>query len=66
MMMFGRAFTQNGEVERASRCRGIYMLYGGYPVVHEVEAASQEAAMGVVMSAQNNLDRSWGMGSDEM
>jgi len=39
MMMFGRAFTQNGEIERASRCREIYMLHGGDRVVHEVEAA---------------------------
>ena len=36
MMMFGRAFSQNGEIERASRCRGIYMSYGCYRVVHEV------------------------------
>ena len=24
-MMFGRAFSHHGEIERASRCRGIYM-----------------------------------------
>ena len=29
MMMFGRAFSQNGEVGRASRCRGIYVVNGG-------------------------------------
>ena len=46
MMMFGRAFSQNGEIERASRCRGISMLYGGYRVVHEVEAAPQEPLWG--------------------
>ena len=46
MMMFGRAFSQNGEIERASRCRGIYMLYGGYHVVHEVEAAPQKPLWG--------------------
>ena len=42
MMMFGRALSQNGEIERASRCRGIDMLYGGYRVVHEVEVAPQK------------------------
>ena len=42
MMMFGRAFSHHGEIERASRCRGIDMLYGGYHVVHEVEAAPQK------------------------
>ena len=41
-MMFGRAFSQNGEIERASRCRGINMLYEGYRVVHEVEVAPQK------------------------
>ena len=25
VMMFGRAFSQHGEIERASRCRGIYI-----------------------------------------
>ena len=44
--MFGRAFTQNSEIERASRCRGIDMLYGGYHVVHEVEAAPQKPLWG--------------------
>ena len=29
MMMFGRPFSQNGDMGRASRCRGIDMLYGG-------------------------------------
>jgi hypothetical protein len=38
-MMFARAFSHNCEIERASHCRGIDMLYGGYSVVHEVEAA---------------------------
>jgi hypothetical protein len=28
-MMFARAFSHNGEIERSSRCRGIDMLYGG-------------------------------------
>ena len=42
MMMFGRAFSQNGEIDRASRCRGIEMLYGWHLVVHEVEAAPQK------------------------
>jgi hypothetical protein len=46
MMMFGRAFSQNGEIERASRYRGIYMLDGGYHVVHEVEAAPQKPLWG--------------------
>ena len=46
MLMFGRAFSQNGEIERASRCGGIDMLYGGYRVVHEVEAAPQEPLWG--------------------
>ena len=46
MMMFGRALSQNGEIERASRCRGIDMLYGGYRVVHEVEAAPQKPLWG--------------------
>ena len=41
-MMFGRAFSQNGEIERASLCRGMDMLYGGYRVVHEVEAVPQK------------------------
>jgi hypothetical protein len=40
--MFGRAFTQNGEIGAASRCRGKDMLYGGYRVLQEVEAAPQE------------------------
>ena len=26
MMMFGRALSQNGEIERASRCRGMDMV----------------------------------------
>jgi hypothetical protein len=38
-MMFARAFSHNGEIDRASRWRGIHMLYGGYSVVYEVEAA---------------------------
>ena len=42
MMMFGRAFSQSGEIERASRCGGTDMVYGGYRVVHEVEAAQQK------------------------
>jgi hypothetical protein len=33
MMMFARAFSHYGEIERASRCRGTDMLYGGYSVV---------------------------------
>jgi hypothetical protein len=41
MMMFARAFSHNGEIDRASRCRGIDVLYGGYSVVYEVEAAPQ-------------------------
>jgi len=32
-----------GEMGRASGCRGTYMVYGGYFVVHEVEDASQAA-----------------------
>ena len=45
-MMFGRAFSQHGEIGTASRCRGIDMLYGGYRVVHEVEAAPQRPRWG--------------------
>jgi len=64
-MMFGRAFTQNGEVERASRCRGIYMLCGGYPVVHEVEAAPQKPYGGGDERAEQPRSI-MGHGSDEM
>jgi hypothetical protein len=39
MLMFARAFSHNGEIQRVSRCRGIDMLYGGYSVVYEVEVA---------------------------
>ena len=46
MMMVGRAFSQNGEIERASRCRGIEMLYGCHLVVHEVEAAPKKSLRG--------------------
>jgi len=46
MMMFGRAFSHRGEIERASRCRGIDMLYGDYHVVHEVEAGPQKPLWG--------------------
>ena len=46
MMMFGRAFSHRGEIERASRCRGIDMLYGDYHVVHEVEAGPQKLLWG--------------------
>ena len=46
MMMFGRAFSHQSEIERASRCRGTDMLYGGYHVVHEVEAAPQKPLWG--------------------
>ena len=46
MMMFGRAFSHHGEIGRAIRCRGVYMLYGGYHVVHEVEAAPQKPPWG--------------------
>jgi Zn-finger nucleic acid-binding protein len=46
MMMFARAFRQNGEIERASRCRGTDMLNGGYSVVYEVEAAPQTPPWG--------------------
>ena len=46
MMMFGRAFSHHGEIERASRCRGIDVLYRGYRVVHEVEAAPQKPLWG--------------------
>jgi len=45
-MMFGSAFTQNGEIERASRGRGIDRLYGDYSVVHEVEAAPHKPQWG--------------------
>jgi len=41
-MMFGRAFSQHGEIGTASRCRGIHMLNRCYRVVHEVEAAPQK------------------------
>ena len=46
MMMFGRAFSQNGEMGGESCHRGIAMLYGGYHVVHEVEAAPQKPLWG--------------------
>ena len=46
MMMIGRAFSQNGELERASRCRGKYKVYGSYRLVHEVEAALQKPLWG--------------------
>ena len=45
-MRFGRAFSQNGEMGRASRYRGIDMLYGGYRAVHEVEVAPQKLLWG--------------------
>jgi hypothetical protein len=46
MMMFARAFSHNGEIERASCYRGIDLLYGGYSVVYEVEAAPQTPLWG--------------------
>jgi hypothetical protein len=46
MMMFGRAFSHHGGIQSASRCRSIYMLYGDYHVVHEVEAAPQKPLRG--------------------
>jgi hypothetical protein len=40
-MMFD-AHQQHGEMGRASGCRGIAMLYGGYRVVYKVEDASHK------------------------
>ena len=40
-MMFD-AHQQHGEMGRASGCRGIDMVYGGYRVVYKVEDASQK------------------------
>ena len=34
-----RAFSQHGEMGRASGCRGICMVYGGYRVVYETSCA---------------------------
>jgi hypothetical protein len=44
----GGRSRHHGEIERASRCRGIYihMLHGGYRVVCEVEAALQTPLWG--------------------
>jgi len=41
-----RAFSHHGEIERASSCTGIDMLYGDYHVIHEVEAAPPKPLWG--------------------
>jgi hypothetical protein len=38
----GRAFSQHGEMGRASDCRDIGLMYGGHCVENEREDASQK------------------------